>query len=722
MFKNRALGTKIITGYLILVVLVALTGTVGYLGIKTLATQLHIIGDVELPLLDSANEMKFELQASMRAMDELQAAATAIASTQGDEIDPIMEKYAAAEAAFETYLDAALQGGTLEDGTQVFATDNEELARLLRDADRIHNSTFGPAAKELERTARLLVETESAADTAMEQMELASIDMITAVDAMEAAVQERLRTRRSEASTVEELTAVMEQDVPLIDATMELIILIGQGRVFMEEIAQARSAEGVEEPREEFVTAMEACDTLFAAMRDGGELAGSVVSKLEDPELIQLMESADTTHEAFQEAAGEMISGQIALLDATTLSNEAMVKLDDAGAQMETLISKAERLSSDEVGVAKDESANAAARATTTMIAIVFVSMAIGILIGIFLTRSITKPINRIIDGLSGGASQVTSASQQVAESSQSMAEGASEQASSLEETSASLEEMASMTKQNADNARQANTMTTEASEAAGSGEKAMARMSDAIAKIKASSDKTAKIIKTIDEIAFQTNLLALNAAVEAARAGEAGKGFAVVAEEVRNLAQRSAEAARDTSALIEESQQNADGGVEVSTEVAAILASIGTSVQKVNQLVSEVAAGSSEQSQGIEQINLAVAQMDQVTQSNAADSEEAAAASEELSAQARELNDMVAVLTALVSGGNASQIETASVSPQRATRKPAQPAASQRRSADQYPALMGPDRHDGYNGKKSAKVKTPEEVIPLEDSDLADF
>jgi methyl-accepting chemotaxis protein len=182
--------------------------------------------------------------------------------------------------------------------------------------------------------------------------------------------------------------------------------------------------------------------------------------------------------------------------------------------------------------------------------------------------------------------------------------------------------------------------------------------MSTAIEDIKKSSDETAKIIKTIDEIAFQTNLLALNAAVEAARAGEAGKGFAVVAEEVRNLAQRSAEAARNTAEMIEGSVKNADNGVAISGEVATLLDEISGNNSKVNDLVGEISAASNEQAQGIDQINTAVGQMDQVTQSNAANAEESASASEELSAQAEQLSGMVDQLQTMVGGssGNAAQ------------------------------------------------------------------
>ncbi|HYD83975.1 MAG TPA: methyl-accepting chemotaxis protein, partial [Opitutus sp.] len=229
----------------------------------------------------------------------------------------------------------------------------------------------------------------------------------------------------------------------------------------------------------------------------------------------------------------------------------------------------------------------------------------------------IARPLNTVIANLHGTANTIGNAIEQIAAAGASLANGATTQAASLEETSASLEEMSGMTKRNAEHAQAANALTKQTRASAETGAGDMQEMTTAMDAIKAASDNIAKIIKTIDEIAFQTNILALNAAVEAARAGEAGMGFAVVAEEVRNLAQRSAEAAKETAARIEDSIQKSERGVAISAKVADSLGEIVTKARKVDELVAEIASASLEQSQGITQLNTAVTQMDRVTQAN---------------------------------------------------------------------------------------------------------
>lgn len=359
---------------------------------------------------------------------------------------------------------------------------------------------------------------------------------------------------------------------------------------------------------------------------------------------------------------------------------------------------------------------NAASSLTTSSVIMIIgliVALAVGILLAFGITLGITKPINEIINGLTSGSGAVSSASGQLSGASQDLSAGASEQASSLEEVSSSLEEMASMTKQNADNARQADQLMADSKNLVLQGQGAMGKLGEAMDEIKNSSNKTAKIIKNIDEIAFQTNLLALNAAVEAARAGEAGKGFAVVAEEVRNLAMRAAEAAKDTAALIEQAQKNSDNGVSLAADTSKSITEIAESSIKVGGLVAEIAAASKEQSAGIGQVNTAVAQMDQVTQQNAATAEESSSAAEELSAQALSLNDIVQQLVGLV-GGAAGASEAAAAHP--VVRHLTHAAHHALPSpATRKPKKVGP-------GATSTVVR-PEQVLPFDDDDdLKDF
>jgi methyl-accepting chemotaxis protein len=298
-------------------------------------------------------------------------------------------------------------------------------------------------------------------------------------------------------------------------------------------------------------------------------------------------------------------------------------------------------------------------------ILISLIAVLLGSWIAWYLTKSITRPINRVIDSLSEVTNEVSEASSQVASASQSLAEGAQEQASSIEETSASLEEMSAMTKTSADNASEANAIIRNSNLDMNKANEVMKNLITSMNEISIASENTQKIVKTIDEISFQTNLLALNAAVEAARAGEAGAGFAVVADEVRNLAMRAAEAAKNTEDLIEGTVQKIKGGTQLAQQTGEAFAKVAHDSIKIGQLVSEIAEASKEQSQGIGQVNIAVSEVDKVIQHNAGRAEESASASEEMNAQAEQMKDMVKKLMRLVGGRSSITDAESGSSPQ---------------------------------------------------------
>jgi methyl-accepting chemotaxis protein len=260
--------------------------------------------------------------------------------------------------------------------------------------------------------------------------------------------------------------------------------------------------------------------------------------------------------------------------------------------------------------------------------------------------NEMTLSLNNIVGQVRSSTDEIATATAEVATGNMDLSSRTEQQASALEETASSMEELTSTVKQNSDNARQANQLAVSAVDVARQGGVVVSEVVTTMGYINTSAGKISDIIGVIDGIAFQTNILALNAAVEAARAGEQGRGFAVVASEVRNLAQRSAGAAKEIKTLINDSVEQVQAGNQLVAKAGTTMTEVVASIQRVTDIMTEITAASREQELGIEQINQAVSEMDSVTQQNAALVEEAAAATAALEGQASHLAQVVSVFT----------------------------------------------------------------------------
>jgi methyl-accepting chemotaxis protein len=441
------------------------------------------------------------------------------------------------------------------------------------------------------------------------------------------------RLRAIDAGDLEVLAGRMKAisaDIGTIQKELEGLMTLPAGKALLAEIAERRKA---------YVAAR---DEVFA-LKDGGKAEPAEVQRLADRKMIPAVN-------AYDDAVGRLSERQKRMFD------EDKAKVAEAAASGRLLLAGvgalavllggalAWRLTRSITVPLRDAVAlaNAVARGDLSIRAEHVAQDETGELMAAL--NAMTSHLNALVARVRSGADSIDTAAAEVATGNLDLSSRTEQQAGSLEESASALEQLTGTVRNNAENARHGSELAAGASGVAARGGAVVEQVVATMGEIDDAARKIVDIIAVIDGIAFQTNILALNAAVEAARAGEQGRGFAVVAGEVRTLAQRSATAAREIKALIDTSVEKVGKGTRLVGEAGSTMQEVVASVRRVTDIMNEIAAASREQSIGIEQVNGAIAQMDQVTQQNAALVEEAAAATESMQAQAHSLAEAVSV------------------------------------------------------------------------------
>jgi methyl-accepting chemotaxis protein len=718
MFARLGIGTRILSGFMVVVALAVVVGGVGWFGIRTVSGSLHMVGDEEAPLVDQALDMKINMMAATTAMDEYQIASTAIASTHADELPRIVAEYEAIVAEFDRGVTAMLEGGRMDDGSVIEPTDNENLARSVREADAVHNDRFQPAAARMMEAGQDLLAKAAARDAAMTSMETAYEEAIAGAALVEQMVARSVNRHLGSLESDPAAVAEVRLELPLVDMASEAMLALSESRIRLEEASQTDDAEALRGFEAEFAEDTERFDACVNAALEGGKVGKVTVTAARSDMVRETLNQLQGTHTVFESASEQLLDSQREMIAAAARMEQEMGNVEQAATAVSDALQDVVNEAQGEMAVAKQHGYDAVKLSTQSMFAALIVALVAGVGIGLLTTRWITGPLGRVVGAMRSGSDQVTAAAGQVATASQEMAAGASAQAASLEEASAALEELSRKTGENAESSDRSSTVARDVLHKVRNSSDAMQRMAGTIEQIKTSSDETSKIIKTIDEIAFQTNLLALNAAVEAARAGDAGKGFAVVAEEVRNLAQRSAEAAKDTSGMIDQAQKYATDGVTEVEGVVAMLQEVVSGVTDFESIMSTVADASREQRDSVGEITSSIAQVDQVTQASAASSEETASASEELSAQATDFKALVGDLVAIMEGAGKEGAAAGG--------RTSFEAAPKARKADARSLVDRLKRKPAAAAAPAAAPAAPrvagEQVIPFDDADVEDL
>ncbi len=665
MGSNMTLGKRISVGFAILVGIMLVLGLIGVMNMRNAAINSAKLSEIYAPEVRVASEV-------FKAANE--ARYNVRAFTQRDDEKALAE----AKKWFVELQKGLAQAGELGKKYNLHA--------LIENQSKASKSTAEYLAS-VERSEKVLVRKKKSDQALVDNAPIMMENVGKYVESV----------KQNQIDELKATTVYKDRIVERIDkiiAANRLSLLIGDVRTGGQR-AQLKNDMSVAK------TTLDKFPEIFKIVQD-------LISQTRNPQTIEILKTIVNAAKLYESALKDLI----AIMQDTEMENALRRK---AAAEVIEAAEAVVNLGLKNTIDLSNESDASLDVATIVMIVGLILALIISVALAFFMIRSIVKILTDSVKSLSEGTTQVVSASEQISSASVSLAEGASSQASSVEEVSATIEQATASNNQNAENSREANILAQHSNDAAKVGNQRVGELMGAMEKITDSSQKIAKIIKTIDEIAFQTNLLALNAAVEAARAGEHGLGFAVVAEEVKNLAERSAGAAKEITGIIEASIDQVKAGTEVANKTKESFTEILNGIKKTSDLIGEIAISAKEQAEGMNQIATAMGSVDQITQQNASASEETAAAAEELNAQSLAMLQNVADIAALA-GFDMGKDQFRGATTQ-GTRRVQTSLPPKRLS-------MAPKKNKStsFSSSTTAKRSNNEDVFPLGEDDLKEF
>ncbi len=392
-WKNMKIGKKLTVGFGCLIVLLAITGYVGFDGIQIVSHSLFVVGDEEAPVVDMANEMKITLLVAKEAMAEFEIATAAIATDDKEKLGDIENTYNQAMADFDRFTRAILEGATLDDGTVVIKTDDNTLAELIHQTDEVHNDKFQAAAREMMVDGRELLQKKAEADKAMIAVEQVYAEINEGSSAVKKMISSKIAERARTAGIGTEAQAILREEVPLADIANELKISIAQTRLALDEFVQARDLEKLDEISEEYNAWVAQFDEYMSAILEGGIVDDILIIATDNTAIRGAVEELDKNHAEFQKKADTMMAAYRATIVRSNKARAALTRLAAGGEEAALMLSQVEQLAGEKMRVAKDEGRAAKTQAVSVIVGVTVFSLLIGIVLGTIITTGVLNQL-----------------------------------------------------------------------------------------------------------------------------------------------------------------------------------------------------------------------------------------------------------------------------------------------------------------------------------------